>query len=239
MSYVLYSVYCHINDQHYRFYISVGKNDDNSTGTLLPENSDEFTSTEISTHGVIPSLTQLNFESTELIQTMVIPEKISLNNLLKVEKTSVASRSVQQQFSNNSTMVTTTVRTKPLTTNIPKSHSRVFGRSISDMGIQRENRISRQTSLKKFLSKMSSSHSKTDCTTRAVVKISYIDVSNSYWKIKRLELEVESDEVANELCTNLDNCLSTLKQRPHHLLVFINPSAGRGKSNRKFSQEFL
>jgi hypothetical protein len=39
---------------------------------------------------------------------------------------------------------------------------------------------------------------------------------------------MDTEDLANELYANLNLCLSTLKQRPHRLLAFVNPLSGKG-----------
>ena len=66
--------------------------------------------------------------------------------------------------------------------------------------------------------------------SKTIIKINYVDVSNSIqWNIKNLELEIDTEDIANELYTNLNLCLSTLTQRPRHLLAFVNPIVGKGE----------
>jgi hypothetical protein len=66
------------------------------------------------------------------------------------------------------------------------------------------------------------------------VELSYVDISELFiWSVKRLQLEVDST-VAQQLCLISNRCLSKLKRRPRHLLVFINPECGNGKRMQKF-----
>jgi hypothetical protein len=66
------------------------------------------------------------------------------------------------------------------------------------------------------------------------VELSYVDISELFiWSVKRLQLEVDST-VAQQLCLISNRCLSKLKHRPRHLLVFINPECGNGKRMQNF-----
>ena len=45
--------------------------------------------------------------------------------------------------------------------------------------------------------------------------------------MNRLQLKMDSAH-SHQLCLILERCLSKLKHRPRHLLVFINPECGKG-----------
>jgi hypothetical protein len=96
----------------------------------------------------------------------------------------------------------------------------------------------RQFSFRRFLSTQSNIDNETNFTSKIGIHINYVDVLNSIrWTVKTLKVELTSEDLATELYMNLNLCLSTLKQRPRHLLAFVNPFGGKGKTNRFLSYE--
>ena len=63
------------------------------------------------------------------------------------------------------------------------------------------------------------------------VHLNYVEITKSFlWTVKRLELEMDV-EAADKLSEILTRCLSKLTHRPRHLLCFVNPQCGKGKSS--------
>jgi hypothetical protein len=98
----------------------------------------------------------------------------------------------------------------------------------------------RQFSFGRFFSSPSNRDTEIIALYKTLIKIHYVDVSNSIrWNIKSLELEMDTEDIANELNLNLFLCLSTLKQRPRSLLAFVNPLSGKGMKKKKQSSSKL
>ena len=70
---------------------------------------------------------------------------------------------------------------------------------------------------------------KRDSSESPNVELSYIDISEIYlWSIKRIQLKMDLT-VADQLIIVLPQLLAKLKNRPRHLLVFLNPQCGKSK----------
>ncbi|CAF1097835.1 unnamed protein product, partial [Didymodactylos carnosus] len=60
--------------------------------------------------------------------------------------------------------------------------------------------------------------------------LTYTDTKSPFrWILKRLVIELKTNEEADIFCMQLTKCLSMLKERPKHLLAFVNPLCGKGK----------
>jgi len=220
---VLYSTTCLIKSDLCRLRIYI---DDIQT-----ESSADFTSVDIPTQHIRPAFTRLNFQllNDKKIGSN-IPQTITLNHLLNVKQ--IVSTSKKSSRSLNTSLQTTP--SLEVNTDFPQITSIEQSREISQITLTTESSQSsfkrRQFSFKRFFSSSSSNQPlNDDFLAKTAIKIRYVDVSNSIqWAIKTLELELDSEELANELYTNLNLCLSTLSQRPHRLLAFVNPLSGKG-----------
>jgi hypothetical protein len=215
----LYSTTCYIKNVLHRLRIYV---DDNNEAT----DSFDFTATDIPINQIKPSLTRLHFEllTGKKPNNNNIPETIILNHLLNVKQT--VSRPKKYNSNNlqtpslNLSDRSPTITTKPILEQSQETNHTASTSNSSQINFKR-----RQFSFGRFFSSLSTP----DSESSILIKINYVDVSNSIrWNVKSLELEMDTEDLANELYANLNLCLSTLKQRPHRLLAFVNPLSGKG-----------
>lgn len=247
---ILYSTTCFIKNDFYRLRIYVDEKYDYNeiiSSEFIQSTSDslEFTSTNIPIHHIQPSFTRLHFELLNKKKANNnIPETITLNHLLDIKQTNTLPRNYYKNVSNSfqadaleaSSRTTSSIRTTTLEQSGESSRI-ILTPNDSKPFVKR-----RQLSFRRFFSSSSNSDSEAILLFRTLIKIKYIDVSNSIqWNIKCLELEMDTEDIANELYRNLTLCLSTLKQRPRRLLAFINPLSGKGMKNilRNYSLMFL
>ncbi len=223
---ILYSTICYIKNDLYRLRIYV--DDENiDTPSQVSNDSLEFTPIDIPIDHIKPSLTRLTFELLDDKKiNQNIPRTIPLNHLLNVKQTIFVPKKYKN-LSNN-------VQTPWL--NTPSGNTPIIGISqeTSQTTLTSESLKRRQFSFRRFFSSSSSQDSEIITLYRTLIKISYVDVSNSIrWNIKSLELELDTEDIANELNVNLNLCLSTLRQRPRSLLAFVNPLSGKGRKKKK------
>ena len=228
MSSVLYSTVCYIKNEHHHVYIYVDGAQSDST---VVQATSEFASPDIDVHSIDPLLTKIKFESVSKRKNTTIPKVIHLNNLLHVQHI----KSIRKRKRNVyiSTDALSTFEPVPVTEPSTEGTPTILSKSTSEVAaVPSTPALPRSYSLSRLFLGQKSTETEGHAEYRFAVKLSYIDVSNSIrWGIKRLEFEVESEDVANELCVNLNLCLSTLEQRPRHLLAFVNPFGGKGKRN--------
>lgn len=208
---VLYSTRCLIGNENLRLRIYV---DDE---TIRPT-SDEFTPVDIPIDFIRPSSTRLHFDFLEK-SSENIPKDLPIRFLLNVEQTtSNSKRKRDVQFDETSTR-STNASTTP-----------IIGTSI-DSTVSSKSFFHRVFSLKTL---------KSFSTEKNFLRIDFVDVSNEiHWKIRSLTLELETEDLAFELLTNLNLCLSTLKHRPRRLLAFVNPFSGKGRARLVFDKKVL
>jgi hypothetical protein len=215
----------------------VDDDEKNSAKTQLTTESSDFTSTDIPKDRIEPSLTRINLELVNEKKNVKIPNIIILNHLLNVQRTKSIPKKNKRNFT-NSTEVFNTYETTPIIDQSKQTSYTTLNSNTSELVSPQTPTARRQFSFGRFFSTQSNAESDGNLTPQTTIKISYVDVSNWIrWNVKRLEVEVETEDIANELYANLKLCLSTLQQRPHHLLAFVNPFGGKGNKNRFLSYE--
>jgi len=208
-----------------------------STKTQLTTESSDFTSTDIPIDKIKPSLTRISFELVNEKKNVKIPNIIILNHLLNVQRTNSIPKKNKRNFT-NSTEVLNTYETTPIIEQSKQTSYTTLNSNISEVVSPQTPTARRQFSFGRFFFTQSNTENDGNLISQTTIKIIYVDVSNWIrWSVKTLEVEVETEDIANELYANLKLCLSTLQQRPHHLLVFINPIGGKGNQNRFLSYE--
>lgn len=230
---ILYSTTCSIKTDLYRLRIYVDDQPNySSIPVQLATDSLEFTPTNIPINHIKPSLTRLTFQLLDDKKiNNSIPQTIALNHLLNV-KQAVALPKKSLRNSNPSTPSPSvdisersiSARTTPI---LGRSHD--TSRTTLTPASSR-----RQFSFTRLFSSTTNYDTDAILLHKTLIRIHYVDVSNSIrWNVKSLELELDTEEVANELYANLNVCLSTLKQRPRRLLAFVNPLSGKGKRRKQ------
>ncbi|UJR13631.1 hypothetical protein I4U23_000644 [Adineta vaga] len=208
--------------------------------TTLATDSLDFTATDIPIAHIKPSLTRLHFQLLDDKKSnWNIPETITLNHLLNVKQTTSLPKKINQSFTQNLQPTTSinasSERTTPTSEQSHDSSHITLSSNNSESIIKR-----RQFSFRRFFSSLSNQDGDAILLLKTTIKIDYVDVSDSIrWSIKTLELELKDEDLANELYTNLNLCLSTLIQRPHRLLAFVNPLSGKGRARVVYDKKVL
>jgi hypothetical protein len=231
---ILYSTTCYIKTDLYRLRIYVDDKHENSEIKLqLPNNDLDLTSTDIPIHQIKSSLTRLNFELLDNAKKTNnnIPQTIILNHLLNVKQTTSSSKKYNKSFSQD--LQTPSLEMSPGSIRMKTTPVLYQSQEPSEMpSTSASPQVSltrRQFSFRKLFSSSTNQESETILLYKTLIQIYYVDVSNSIrWNIKTLELEMDTEDIANELYANLNLCLSTLTQRPRRLLAFVNPLSGKG-----------
>ncbi|CAF3532786.1 unnamed protein product [Adineta steineri] len=239
MPLTLYSTTCFIKNDLYRLHIYVNDDDDDKKNSIDTQLS-SFTSTDISKESIKPSLTQIKFELINEKKNTNTSKIIILNQLLNVQQTRIITKKTRRNFNISTEVLNTYGTITPIVEQSKQTSCTTLNTQISEIVVPQTPRISRQFSFGRFFSTQSNPDDKLNPTYKSIVKINYIDISNSIrWNIKRLEVEVETEDIANELYMNLNLCLSTLTQRPRNLLVFINPFGGKGRAPYVYEKQVL
>ncbi|CAF0996043.1 unnamed protein product [Adineta steineri] len=241
---ILYSTTCYIKNDLYRLRIYIDDQDEkidiiSSKNVQLRTDSLDITGTDIPFNRIKPNLTRLNFEllNDKKINNN-IPNTIILNHLLNIQQTASISKKSNRNFSNSLQLQTFDVSDR----NTDVKTIPIFEQSqdSSQTQLTSNNSKSGQFSFRRFFSSLSDSNSEAILLSKTTIKINYVDVSNSIrWNIKSLELEMDTEDVANELYSNLNLCLTTLVQRPHRLLAFVNPLSGKGRARPVYDKKVL
>ncbi|CAM4929472.1 unnamed protein product [Rotaria socialis] len=246
---ILYSTTCYIKDDFYRLRIYVDDTNDcfgsdSKEDNQFENDSFEFAPTNIPIDYVKPSFTRLNFQLLNEKKTNNnIPETITLNHLLNVQQTTPLSRKSNKNLTQRAQTASLERSTDRNTNSINTPILEQPG-DITQITLNSNNSevlfTQRQFSFRSFFSSLSNSNCEFTSLFKTLVKIKYVDASNSIqWKIKSLELELDAEDVAYELYSNLNLCLSKLKQRPHRLLAFVNPLSGKGRAQSVYLKRVL
>ena len=228
MAAIQYSTHCYFKNDLYRLSIVVNDNQFCQDDSLT---SNEFIATDISFEHIKPSLTQITFELIDQQKKVsALPKAIDLHQLLNVVCiNSISPRQQKQVFTSVDTININDIST-PIVEPSRQTSYTTLNTSKSEVNVAQQTPIRQQFSFGAFFSTQTHTGSDDNITTRSSIRLSYVDVSNSIrWSIKQLELELENEELARDLDRNLTMCLTILTQRPHHLLVFVNPYCGKGK----------
>lgn len=218
---VLYSTNCFIKTDLYRLRIYIDDQNENISSPI--KDSLDFTSIDIPIHHIKPVLTRLNFQLLNEKKTSNnnnIPETIILNHILNIKQTISIPKKYNKSFSDSLPLPSSDL-----------SSSSTHSQQTSQTTLINDSFQHRQFSFRRFFSLSTNSNNNNNMVLlpKTLIKINYVDVSNSIrWNIKTLEIEMDTEEIANELYSNLELCLSTLKQRPKRLLAFVNPLSGKG-----------
>ncbi|CAF0954470.1 unnamed protein product [Adineta ricciae] len=237
---ILYSTTCFIKADLYRLRIYVDNQSTLEESVPSATGSLDFTATDIPIACIKPSFTRLHLQSLEDKRTIRnIPETITLNHLLNIKQTTSSPRKIHKSFS-QSLQATTSInasseRTTPSLEQSQDSTRVTLSSNNSEMKFKRG-----QFSFRRLFPSLSTQDSEAVLLFKTTIKIDYVDVSNSIrWNTKTLELELETEELANELYANLNLCLSTLTQRPRRLLAFVNPLSGKGHARVVYDKKVL
>ena len=226
---ILYSTTCYIKNDLYRLRIYVDDENADASTQVVPDPF-EFTPIDIPLDHIKPALTRITFELLDNKRfNPNIPRTIPLNQLLNVKQ--------DISYPKNYKNLSNSLQTPSL--NASSGNTPIIGLSHETSQTTLTPQSSRtpskrrQISFGRFFSSSSNYDSEVTVLSRTLIKISYIDVSNSIrWNIKSLTLELDTEDLANELNVNLHLCLSTLRQRPRSLLAFVNPLSGKGMNER-------
>ena len=244
---VLYSTTCLIKQDLYRLRIYVNTADADSTKTTsssLDQNNDELnelTAVDPAIDFINPSLACINFQmigqekKNLAITNNQAPETISLNYLLNVKQLVASPIKLKRNVTNSmeksliDSSVPSSSNSTPETPFFDQSQETNTSASINSDQNQIQMKR-RPYLLRRFFSIQSDKSTRSAALLpKTVIRLYFVDVSNLIqWKIKNLELLMDSEEIANELYAHLILCLSTLKNRPHRLLAFVNPLSGKG-----------
>ena len=226
MSVVLYATTCYMRKERYHLCIYVEHDSANAQTTAA---STESASVETA---INPSLTRIKLEVVTGKKSTNTPKIITLNQLLNVQQTkSLLERSKRNLYVSTDAIGISGMVTTPTSEQSKQASSTTLNTTSSEVLLTQTPISPRSFSFARFFRSQSSTDVAADSVSTSIVQITYVDVSNTIrWSVKRLELEVESEEGANELCANLNQYLSTLTQRPRRLLAFVNPFGGKGKA---------
>lgn len=218
MSSVLYSTTCFIKKRLYQLSVDVERASTNAAETETPT--------------VTPSSTRIKLETVSSRTGASNVQIIPLNQLLNVRHTKLPSRRFKRSYNVSTDTLNISNSSQPPSSEPSKQGSSTALNALSiAAAAPPTSAIPRSFSLSRLFFAPSTTDMTTDPAYRPAVEINYIDVSQSIrWSVKRVEVEVESENVADELCASLNLCLSALTQRPRHLLAFVNPYGGKGKS---------
>jgi hypothetical protein len=236
MSSVLYSTTCYIKNDLYRLSICI--DDDNKHQSQFETDSSDFTPTDISIDAIIPSLTHINFELINDKKNTNIPKTIILNHLLSVQQTELLPNTNRKDLSYSNDTININEIGIPIIEQSQKTSQTTLNTNIPEVVIQKLPVPRCQFNFRRIFSTQSITDSEANFTLKTVIHINYVDISNSFqWNIRKLKLDIGTEDIANELYANLNLCLSVLKQRPQNLLAFVNPFGGKGKKNIFLSRE--
>lgn len=225
---VLYSSVCYIKNDLYRISINIDNDNEQNSTNIDPS---DFTSPDIPIDTIIPSLTRINFELLNKTKNTNIPNTIILNHLLNVQQTQTISNKNRKNFDNITQITNTCDTTTPIFNQSLQASQTTLNTYASQTSASQTPTPRRQFNFGRFFSTQSATYdSEINLTAKTGIIIKYVEILNSIrWNIKRFQIDVKTEDVANELYTNLNLCLSTLTQRPRNLLAFINPFGGKGK----------
>ncbi|CAF5073305.1 unnamed protein product, partial [Rotaria magnacalcarata] len=195
----------------------------------LPTDELEVKFTDISLDNIIPSITRLCFEPINEKKNTIVPEVISLNHLLSVQQLTKVPNKNRRNFNDNNKPIDRNIMVTTMNESSQQTSCATLNTLVSENAVQQTPKIRRQASRRRFFSNQSYIDCEIDPIYKTGIKIRYVDVSNLIrWSVKKLEIEMETEDITNELYFNLNLCLSTLEQRPHKLLAFVNPFGGKG-----------
>ncbi len=231
---VLYSTTCYNKNDLYRLSICIDDNEQNLNNIQCDTDSSDFISLDISIDSIIPSLTRINFELINNRKNTNIPKTIILNHLLSVQQTQIIPNRNRKYFNNNNEFIYTN-DAMSITEKSQKTSQTTLNQTVSEVVIPQTPASGRQFDFRRLFSTQTYTDGQANLISRVGININYVDVLNSIrWSIKTLKLEFQTEDIANELYVNLNLCLSALKQRPRHLLAFVNPFGGKGKKKTDF-----
>lgn len=223
---ILYSTTCSIKNERYR--LSIVVNDDRNSSST---DSIQFTPTDICIEQIIPAVTQINLEclNEHKKSTTALPKSIMLNCLLDVQHCQVIWKNNRKKISASVDAVNDLGISTPA---LNQASQTTLDTIVSEADISQVPIVNRQRSFARFFSTQSNVDNETTSKVKSLVKLSYVDVSDSVrWSVKRLELNFDTEALAKKLHASVKLCLSTLTQRPTRLLVFVNPLCGKGKES--------
>ena len=223
---VVYSTTCSVKNDRYRVSIVAGDDRNSSKADSAP-----FTANNIPIQQIRPAVTQVNFEciNEDKRSTTILPKSLMLNYILKVHQSQVIWKNNLKKVSASMDAINDCSLPNPALDQGQQDSQATLSTVLSEVDTPQ---IPQQRSFARFFSTQSNVDNQTVTKMKSSIKLSYVDVSNSIrWNVKRLELEFETEALANELHANLTLCLATLTQRPTRLLVFVNPLCGKGEKN--------
>ena len=226
MPVVLYSNWCYVKNDLYQVSIVVHDNEQSSVDVSFETDSLDSEFTVFPVEKIDPSLTRINFELIDGKGNANIPRTIPLNHVLSVEQIP------RNQYQENPEQILNNNDSTPKGS--AKSNKKSIKKQFSEVIIARTPVLREQSNFRRFFSTQSYNRNQTELVLKTIININYVDTSNPIrWNVNKIMLDLDNEDMANELYVNLDQCLSTLKQRPRHLLAFVNPFGGKGRKRDK------
>lgn len=223
---ILYTTICYIKNDLYRISINTNDNEQNFNDI----DSSDFTSPDIPVDKIIPSLTEINFELINKNKNTTIPQILTLNHILTIQQTQIIRKKNQKTFDDRNEITTIYETITPIIEQSQQTSQTTLNTYPSQTTIPSTINARRQYNFGRFFSTQTYTDSEINQGYKTGIIIKYINISNSIrWNIKTIQIDVKTEDIANELYTNLNLCLSTLKERPKNLLAFVNPFGGKGK----------
>jgi hypothetical protein len=188
----------------------------------------------------MPSLTRLKFELVN-DKKNTDPKIIALNHLISIKQVQVSSNRDGDMLNSTYDLQNYSELAAPIEEESQQASQTTLKTQVSQLTVPPTPNRGRQYKFRRMFSTQSFADTERNFAIKTAIHIYYVDVSNSIrWNIKKLKIGIENEDIiSNELYTNLNLCLSSLKQRPRNLLAFVNPFGGKGKNSRLLTWEFI
>lgn len=225
MPVVLFSNWCYIKNDLYQVSIVVDDNEQTSMDVSFESDSTDSEFNVFPVESINPAFTRIHFELIDGKGNGNIPQTIPLNHVLSVKQVP------RNQYQENPEQISDSNDLPPATPSESlKSSKKSIKKQFSEALLATTPMLREQMDFRRFFSAQSYNYSQTELVLKTIIHLNYVDMSNPIrWNVNKIILDLDNEDMSNELYVNLDQCLSTLNQRPRHLLAFVNPFGGKGR----------
>jgi hypothetical protein len=230
MSTMNYSTRCYVKNELYCVSIVGNVNNDHAKQSDLSNTEIiECLSSDIPIASIETATVRIEFDLIDGNKpASIVPKTIDLHRLLTIELNDTLSNPEQTStnIDANNPSVISMLPDEPC----QQTCETTISTSTCDKSISTASVTHRRFTFKSFISSLFSAKTSVNLNTKSIIKLCYVNVCESVrWNINRLDLHFETNKLAEDFSRNINLCLSTFIQRPHHLLVFINPLSGKGR----------
>ncbi|CAF1275573.1 unnamed protein product [Didymodactylos carnosus] len=213
---------------------------------FIPINQRSNSSTSSDIPSIIPLRQLINIHQIEKREKngngffSSLPRFFEKNQLIRTQIKSESNSNSLNSSATNENEIPLNLSLSNVVNKDPEAFSHIYMRQTNELSESNEQST---TSLKRSIlttDEENVENNDEEQKSKTCVQLTYIDIKSPFqWLLKHLIIELQTEAEAKTFCVYLTKCLSILKERPRHLLVFVNPLCGKGKGHSIYENRIM